>query len=56
MSDQQSPTSPKPEEPAATPAAREPRTTPTLESLDVSETAARVGTGTDGGSPLSTLS
>ena len=56
MSDQQPLNGPKPEQPATTPPQREAWTPPTLESLDVSETMARVGTGTDGGAPLSTLS
>jgi hypothetical protein len=56
MSDQNPLSSPKPEQPQATPSAREPWTPPTLESLEVSETMARAGVGTDGGSIGSTLS
>jgi hypothetical protein len=56
MSDQQLPAPPKSEQPATTPPEREPWATPTLESLDVSETMARRGSGTDGGPMFSTLS
>jgi hypothetical protein len=56
MSEQNPLNPPKPEQPSVTPPERKPWTAPTLESLDVSETMARVGTGRDGGSPLSTLS
>lgn len=56
MADQDPLNPAQPEQTPAAPAAREPWTPPTLESLDVSETMTRPGTGRDGGAPLSTLS
>jgi hypothetical protein len=52
MSDEQQPIQPQPQPPSVTPPEREPWTTPTLESLDVSQTTVVPGgTGLDGGSP-----
>ena len=56
MSDQNPLNPPKPNQPSVTPLEREPWTPPTLESLDVSETMARIGSGTDGGGPGTNLS
>jgi hypothetical protein len=56
MADQNPLNAPTPEQPDVTPAGREPWKTPTLESLDVSQTMSRVGAGGDGGAVGSTLS
>jgi hypothetical protein len=56
MSDRHPPVTQTPDQPAATPATREPWTPPVLESLDVIETKAGMGPGGDGGPPGFTAS